>query len=144
MPRVPDLPRPLRFMIEDRSQADWSKLVEEWIRNPSKWPTTFPELCEQCDAREILYNHPDNMSEEVHFLQKGKNVMTVRLPALALFEAGQALIETSRTAGADVYKLPDFYNDFFADGSQRKGLDKANALRLHRLRTGEYAINGCA
>jgi hypothetical protein len=84
------------------------------------------------------------MSDDIFFLQKGRNVMTVRLPALALFEAGQALIEATRTGGGDVYKLPDFYKDFFADGSQEKHLDKANALRLHRLRTGEYAINGCA
>lgn len=140
MPRARQEPPSFRFLpIGKPSEIAWGQLVAGWILEQVRRPANLKELIDQCDERNIFYDHPDNLSQDIYFLQKGPGEMTIRLPAKALFEEGQRRIRE----GTSTYKFPEFYDDFFTRVDMAQ-LDTATALKLHSARTGEYAINGCA
>ena len=145
MPHAPQTPRAFRFMPVTRdSDLRWGELVRDWILEVTPRPNNLDELFEQCDDRQISYDFPEEgLSQTIHFLQKGRDEVTIRLPARALFELGRDRIRQ----GLKTYSFPLFYNDFFEGGfvqHLRPIDDVEERLKLHSARTGEYAINGCA
>src|SRR5262249_53087948 len=106
-----------RFRVADADRVAWGHLVEGWINGQVARPESVDDLKEQCQARGIAISVPDYV-ESIAFMQRDKSVLTIRLPARELVEAGEAnLLE--REVG---YPLPSFYEQFFCSPTANTAL----------------------
>ena len=127
-----------RFRAADADRVPWGHLVKGWIKGHVARPETIEQLKAQCQERGISISIPDYI-DSIAFMQREKNVLTVRLPAKELVESGEANI-VEREVG---YPLPSFYEQFFCSPTANTNLSREQKLDLHAARVGEYTVNNC-
>ncbi len=112
----------------------WGRLIKKWAKNEVTPPANLAELLAQCAAANVGMMMPPYVND-LHVVQKPKNVFVLRLPPGDLIKESEEALK----AGGP-YPIPPFYNARYHTDLQ---IPKEEMLDFHSQRTGDYVIRLC-
>jgi hypothetical protein len=132
----------MRVHIRDDNQnwLNWGNLVQVWINDAGKRPTTVGELRKQLTARGIdgIVAGPDNrIVQIVAYSNAYDDALTIVLPDSSMRDAKLATV----TSGP-YDNVPLFYDIAYA-GAPRANLSEQESQDFALRRIGEYTVNEC-
>jgi len=130
----------VEIVNDNQNWLNWGTLVQIWIANPSKRPTTVAELKAQMDTHNVKATVPSPDTRPVQirgYLDAPTDPLMIMLPTQGMTDDK---LSTVRPGPYNV--MPLFYDIAFG-GATRVSLSQQEALDFASRRIGEYSVNEC-
>lgn len=130
----------IAIVNDNQNWLNFGVLVQTWIADETKRPTTVGKLRAQLEANNVSADvaGPDDRAVEIRsYINDAEDPLQIMLPNK---EMAAARLETVRAGPYNV--MPLFYDIAFG-GAKRVSLSQQEALDFAYRRIGEYSVNEC-
>ena len=130
----------VEIVNDNQNWLNWGGLVQIWIADPGRRPTTVAELKAQMAEHNVSATvpSPDNRPVQIRsYLDAPKDPLMIMLPTQPMAD------DKLSTVKAGPYNVMPLFYDIAFGGAARVNLSQLEALDFASRRIGEYSVNEC-
>ena len=130
----------VEIVNDNQNWLNWGTLVQIWIADADKRPTTVAELKAQMEAHNVQANipSPDDRPVQIRgYLDAPSDPLMIMLPTQGMTD------DKLSTVKAGPYNVMPLFYDIAFGGAARVSLSQQEALDFASRRIGEYSVNEC-
>ena len=130
----------VEIVNDNQNWLNWGALVQIWIADPNRRPTTVAELKAQMAEHNVSATipSPDNRPVQIRsYFDDPKDPLMIMLPTQSMAD------DKLSTVKAGPYNVMPLFYDIAFGGAARVNLSQQEALDFASRRIGEYSVNEC-